>query len=92
MSIGRNIISATLAFSLVACGGGDAAPPVAGPNPTPTTTTSACSLSARQDFAFAVLDEWYLFPDLLDRSVNKANHNSVQSYLDALVAPARAQK
>ena len=93
MSIGRNVISATLAVSLVACGGGDASPPIAGPNPTPspTTTSSACSLSARQDFAFSVLDEWYLFPDLLDRTVNKANHNSVQSYLDALVAPARAQ-
>jgi len=94
MSIGRNFLSTTLAFSLVACGGGEAAPiagPNPGPTPTPTATTATCSLSARQDFAFAVLDEWYLFPDLLDRTVNKASHTTVQSYLDALVAPARAQ-
>ena len=90
MSIGRNILSAILAFSLVACGGGDSSPPPTnGPNPPPTNST--CSLSNRQDFALAVLDEWYLFPDLIDRTVNKASHSTVQSYLDALVAPARAQ-
>lgn len=94
MSIGRNILSITLAASLVACGGGDSSsgggPVAGGGTPTPTPSTGTCSLSARQDFAFAVLDEWYLFPDLLDRSVNKNNFSTVQSYLDALVAPARA--
>ncbi|MFZ1743568.1 MAG: S41 family peptidase [Pontixanthobacter sp.] len=95
MAIGRNVLSATLAFSLVACGGGGSTSgggPIAGtPTPTPSPTPSACSLSARQDFARAVLNEWYLFPDLLDLNVNKASHATVQSYLDALVAPARAQ-
>ncbi|BDI61865.1 S41 family peptidase [Qipengyuania nanhaisediminis] len=38
-----------------------------------------------------MLDEWYLFPDLLNNSVNPANFTSVQAYLDARVAPARAQ-
>lgn len=37
------------------------------------------------------MQEWYLFPDLVATGVNKANFNSVQSYIDALVAPARAQ-
>lgn len=96
MSIGRNLLSATLAISLAACGGGGTSttPPSTGggtPTPTPTPTTAGCSLSERQDFAFAVLDEWYLFPDLLDRTVQKSAHSTVQSYLDALVAPARAQ-
>ncbi|MGB7372543.1 S41 family peptidase [Pontixanthobacter sp.] len=93
MSIGRNIISITLAASLVACGGDSPQGPIGGGGggtPTPTPSTGTCSLSARQDFAFAVLDEWYLFPDLLDRTVNKNNFTTVQSYLDALVAPARA--
>ncbi|GAA4643033.1 S41 family peptidase [Pontixanthobacter gangjinensis] len=89
-------MSATLAFSLVACGGGGngGGGPIAGgptPTPTPTPTTSACSVSARQDFALAVLNEWYLFPDLLDTTVSKSSHATVQSYIDALVAPARAQ-
>lgn len=94
MGLGRNLLSATCAFALVSCGGGgsSSAPPTGGGGtPTPTPTTGACSLSARQDFAFAVLDEWYLFPDLIDRNVRKSDHSSVQSYLDALVAPARAQ-
>ena len=54
-------------------------------------SSDGCSLSARQDWALSVLQEWYLFPELLDTSVNKANFNDLQSYLDALVAPARAQ-
>ena len=38
-----------------------------------------------------VFNEWYLFPDLLDTSLNRNNFNNVQDYIDALVAPARAQ-
>jgi C-terminal processing protease CtpA/Prc len=41
------------------------------------------------DFADRVLNEWYLFPDLL-ATVNPASFASVQSFLDARVAPARA--
>ena len=95
MGVGRNILSTALALSLVACGGGgsnNGSGPIAGPTPTPTPpTSSACSLSERQQFALDVLDEWYLFPDLLDRDVRPSDHATVQSYLDALVAPARAQ-
>ena len=95
MGMGRNSLAVGLAALVVACGGGggggggDGAP--IGGAPTPTPTTSACSLSARQDFAKSVIDEWYLFPTLVDNTVNKANHSTVQSYIDALVAPARAQ-
>ena len=37
------------------------------------------------------LNEWYLFPTLLDTSVNVANFTNLQDYIDALVAPARTQ-
>lgn len=100
MGIGRTALSIVLAGSLVGCGGGGSnsgggGGPIGGtPTPTPTPTpppSSSCSLSARQDFVRAVLNEWYLFPDLLDTSVNKGSFNDLQSYIDALVAPARAQ-
>jgi C-terminal processing protease CtpA/Prc len=48
-------------------------------------------LSSRQAWALQQLQEWYLFPNLLDTTVNPAAHSSVESYIDALVAPARAQ-
>lgn len=93
---GKRLALATgCAAMLVSCGGGggsSSAPPTAvTPTPTPTPTTSTCSLRARQDWALAQLQEWYLFPSLLDASVNPASHTTVQSYIDALVAPARAQ-
>ncbi len=94
MKIGRTTLSATLAFALVACGGGgSSAPPPTqgGGTPTPTPPTSACAISEQIDFADAVLNEWYLFPNLLDNTVNAASFNDVQSFLDARVAPARAQ-
>ena len=53
--------------------------------------TAGCSLREQQDFARAVIDEWYLFPDLVDTTAQAENFTDVQSYLDALVAPARAQ-
>ncbi len=97
MSLARNSIAVAVSLALVACGGGGSGgSPIQGggsptPSPTPTPTTSACSVSARQDFVKAVIDEWYLFPNLVDNTVNKANFNDVQGYIDALVAPARAQ-
>ncbi|GMM92630.1 S41 family peptidase [Qipengyuania sp. MTN3-11] len=102
MSFGRTAISSIVALSLAACGGGGSgdqptsvtptptSTPTPGPAPTPTPV-STCSLAARQQFALEVLNEWYLFPDLLDTSVNPASFGTVQDYLDALVAPARAQ-
>ena len=90
-------LSLACAAMVAGCGGGGgtSAP---SPSPTPTATTgtpaptaSQCSLSARQDFALAQLQEWYLFPTLLDTSINKAAYTDLQDYIDALVAPARAQ-
>ena len=96
MHLGRTALSATLALALVGCGGGGASNgggAIAGggdtPAPTPTPTTSA--IQEQLAFAEAVLDEWYLFPSLLDNSVRTASFNDVQDYLDARVAPARAQ-
>ncbi|OZA93969.1 S41 family peptidase [Altererythrobacter sp. H2] len=95
MGVARNSIALAMSLVLVACGGGggggSSPPPTGGTNPTPPPPTSTCSLSARQDFVKAVVDEWYLFPDLVDNTVNKANFNNIDGYIDALVAPARAQ-
>ena len=38
-----------------------------------------------------MIDEWYLFPDLVDTAARPSDHATVQGYMDALVAPARAQ-
>ena len=62
------------------------------PTPTPTSSTaSGCSLRQRQDWALAQLQEWYLFPTLLDTAANPASYSDVPTYIDALTAPARAQ-
>ena len=83
---------------LASCGGGGSGSgaPIGGggggaaPAPTPPPT-GACALRERQDWVLAQLQEWYLFPTLLDASVNPAAHTTIDSYIDALVAPARAQ-
>ncbi|QKG70501.1 S41 family peptidase [Erythrobacter mangrovi] len=91
MSIGRGIVSTVLAFSLAACGGGGGGGASTGGGTGGGGTTADCSLGTRQDWALGQINEWYLFPDLLDTTVNKVSFGSVQSYIDALVAPARAQ-
>lgn len=97
VTLARTALSLVLALQLAACGGGGSSssgPPATGggggtATPTPTPTTAACSLRARQDYADAVLNEWYLFPDLLAQ-VNRAAFSNLDDYLDASVAPARA--
>lgn len=95
MALGRALVSSMAALSLVACGGGSSGGGGGGGTGGGTGGggggTSTCSLSARQDWVFSQIDEFYLFPTLVDRTVSKANHSTVQSYIDALVAPARAQ-
>ena len=97
MRMGRTSFTIGLVAALSACGGGGSSSPgpVAGgggatPTPTPTPTTAACSLANRQQFVRDVLNEWYLFPAELDTSVNPGSFTDLQSYIDALVAPARA--
>ena len=91
----KNVI-VILAAALTACGGGGSSSgggTVTVPQTPPTSphTSSTCSLSSRQDFAFSVLNEWYLFPETLPGSLATASYTSVQSYIDALTANARAQ-
>jgi len=74
-------------------GGGDTAitPPPPPPSTPPPAQTAGCTLRERQDWAAANINEWYLFPTLLASGVNPASFSSVQDYINALVAPARAQ-
>lgn len=95
MTLARSALSLVLAVQLAACGGGggSSVPPTSGgvtPTPTPTPPASTCGLTAQQNFADQVLNEWYLFPDLL-ANVNRASVTNIDDYLDARVAPARAQ-
>lgn len=87
-----------LALALAGCGGGggssSSGPVVIGPTPTPSpspTPTATCGLSTRQDWALARMREWYLFPETLPGALNKASYSSLEAYVDALTATARAQ-
>ncbi|MBA2920611.1 peptidase S41 [Sphingomonas sp. MAH-20] len=83
-----------LAAILSGCGGGgggSASGPIAGgPSPAPSPS-GACSLSARQNWAFGVLNEWYLFPETLPASLDPTPYATVGDYIDALTATARGQ-
>jgi carboxyl-terminal processing protease len=83
---------------LSACGGGgdsgssSATPITVIPTPTPTSTaTSGCSVLERQNWVGAQMLEWYLFLDLLPGTLDPTKYPSVEEYLDALTANARAQ-
>jgi carboxyl-terminal processing protease len=90
---------------LSGCGGGggsgadQSTPVAAGPAPTPVsapasapTAAAGCTLRERQDWAAAQLREWYLFPETLPANANPAEHASVDDYVNALTATARAQR
>jgi C-terminal processing protease CtpA/Prc len=89
---------ASASLMLTACGGGGGggsstpspAPVASAPTPTPAPS-GTCSLANRQAFARDVLNEWYLFPELLVTTANPASFTTVQGYIDALTATARAQ-
>ena len=95
----RKPVASVLSFAMVlsACGGGGGSgsvitPPPTGATPTPTPTAVAgCSLRERQDWAAAQLNEWYLFPETLPANLSPAAYGSVDDYIDALTATARAQ-
>ena len=84
-------------FALVpACGGGGSSGGGAvidtpAPTPTPTPTQTACSLRDRQQWAATQLREWYLFPETLPATLDPAPYATVDDYIDALTATARAQ-
>lgn len=90
---------ASSALLLTGCGGGGGGSPTPAPTPAPVATAPApaptpsptCSLESRQTFARDVLNEWYLFPELLVASANPASFTTVQGFIDALTATARSQ-
>jgi C-terminal processing protease CtpA/Prc len=49
-------------------------------------------LRARQDWVAAQMKEWYLFPETLPTNLDPTPYNSVEAYIDALTATARAQR
>lgn len=83
-----------MAAMLSGCGGSDSSNISTGgstPSPTPTASTG-CSLRERQDWAASQLREWYLFPDTLPATLSPAAYTTVDDYIDALTATARAQR
>lgn len=99
MRTSRFALIIACAAMVVSCGGGNSAgaptgsapSPTPSTSPTPTPTTAQCSLSQRESFVLNALNQWYLFPSLLDTTVDPKNYATVQDYINALVAPARAQ-
>ena len=91
MRTSKTAMSLAMVAMLASCGGGGNNNNAGTPTPTPPPVTDACSYTAQADFVRRVFNEWYLFPDLLNTSVNAANYNNLNDYIDALVAPARAE-
>ncbi|MBB4152468.1 C-terminal processing protease CtpA/Prc [Sphingomonas jinjuensis] len=98
----RWLVAAAMAATLAGCGGdggggtsGGIGPTVTSgtvtPAPSPTPTAS-CSLRGRQDWAAAQLNEWYLFPETLPANLDPSSYSTVEAYIDALTATARAQR
>ncbi|WP_343517828.1 S41 family peptidase [Sphingomonas sp.] len=94
---GRLTAMTAILALLSACGGGGSSGSIGGgggggtgaaPTPTPSGT---CALRARQDWVAAQMNEWYLFPETLPANLNPASYSTVEAYLDALTAGARAQ-
>ena len=91
-SVGYPLIAALL---LSACGGGGTSSTGSGSGAIGSGgssggVASGCTLRERQDWALATLREWYLFPNELASGVNPAAYTTVDDYIDALTAPARA--
>lgn len=84
-----------LAAILSACGGGgggsSGGTATTTPTPASSGSSSACSLLSRQQWAFGVLQEWYLFPETLPASLDPSPYATVGDYIDALTATPRSQ-
>lgn len=86
------------AVLLAGCSGGGSGPaagpspnPSPSPTPTPTPAVGQCSLLDRQRWAESQIREWYLFPEDLPASINPAQYATLDDFIDALTATARAQ-
>lgn len=73
-------------------GGGGSIATSSTPASTASTAATGCQLRARQNWVFAAMNEWYLFPETLPASLDPSPYADVSSYLDALTATARAQR
>ncbi|MFZ4747975.1 MAG: S41 family peptidase [Sphingomonas sp.] len=82
-----------LSLVLAGCGGGDSGGGTATSGGTTTTppTSNTCSLLDRQNWAFAQLNEWYLFAETLPASLSPTPYATVTDYIDALTATARGE-
>lgn len=84
-----------LAAILSACGGGggggSGAPATQAPDSGTSTGTSTCSVAARAEWARGIINEWYLFPETLPGSLSASGFSTVNGFIDALTATARAQ-
>jgi len=91
MKPSRLSLSLAILATLSACGGGGSSGGGTTPTPTPTPTSSACSITARKDWALQQMREWYLFPETLPASLDPAPYTDLLDYVDALTATARSQ-
>ena len=91
MSRARLSLTTTLvaALTLAGCGGGGGGGPIATPAPTPTPSPQ-CTLRDRILWAESQIRENYLFPEDLPASLSPDGFATVQAYIDALTATARA--
>jgi carboxyl-terminal processing protease len=80
-----------LAALLSGCGGGGGGSTASGGSSTPSAG-NGCSLAERQNWAFSVLREHYLFPETLPAAQDPASFADLTSYIDALTATARSQR
>jgi carboxyl-terminal processing protease len=93
----RALVSFVTAVSLTlsACGGDSGGTATTGGGSSSgggTTPVAGCSLVERQNWAFAQLNEWYLFPETLPASLSPAPYANLDDYIDALTATARSQR
>lgn len=93
----RSLLSIVLtaALFLSGCGGGgggSSGVTAVAPTPSPTPTPSqSCTLRDRQLWAEQQIREWYLFPEDVPISLDPEPYPTVNAYIDALTATARAQ-
>lgn len=86
------VLTAALFLSGCGGGGGGGGTTAVAPTPSPTPTPSqSCSLRDRQLWAEQQIREWYLFPDDLPANLDPEPYSTVNAYIDALTATARAQ-
>jgi C-terminal processing protease CtpA/Prc len=94
----RTALGTAMAVALVSCGGGDGGSsggPIGGGGGGSGGgggggAADPCSLASRQQAVRDVIDDFYLFPALVDEGARASDYSTVQDYIDALVAPARA--